>query len=146
MGSMNLVFQSPYDAIADEHAHFYGEVFDNLIPWLVEAIPTCSGSNAAIQEPDRAFELLRSLIEMDDEQIVAGRCGPGRDRAAWGTLFTDIFEPHQERVTAAVLASSGFAEACIATAAIILPGIPIPPLGVARWRQPFWRWPQSMVG
>lgn len=137
---MDTTMQAP-DYTIDDHTHCHGEIFDNFIPWLVEAIPTCSGPHAGMQQPERAFELLRSLIEMDDEQIVAGRCGPGRNRQAWGTLFADVFEPHLQHVTAAVLASLGFAEACNAAAAIILPGIPVPALVQARWRKPFWRWP-----
>ena len=136
---------SPDCALDGEHSCFYNEILDNLIPWLVEAIPGYSGPSSRIQEPERAFELLRSLIEMDDEQIAAGRCGPGRDRQAWGTLFADIFEPHVEQVTASVLASASFAEACIETAAIVLPGLLVPDLVKARWRMPFWRWPQPAM-
>jgi hypothetical protein len=117
------------------HEHFHGEVFDNLIPWLVQDIRQYGG--------DQAFGLVRSLMEMDDEERVAGRCGPGRDRRPWGDLFDDLFAPHQAAITQAVLDSMRFVEACTKTAAIVLPGRIIPVPTISRWDLPFWKWPSA---
>ena len=97
----------------------------------MEAIPTGQAE---------AFQLLRSLIEMDDEQLARGRCGPGRNRQPYGSLFENLFHPRQAAITEAVRSSPTFAEACHRTAALILPDTSIPPGTQSRWLQPHWRW------
>jgi hypothetical protein len=123
------------------HRQFHSAVLDDFIPWLVEAIPTYSGPSAPVQAPEKAFAMVQTMMAMDDEEIIAGRCIADHDRAPWGTLFADLFAPHQGAITRAVLASGSFAEACAGTAALVLPCVPVPPGVLARWAQPFWRWP-----
>ena len=132
---------------AQIYAEFHTSIFDDLVPWLVEFLSESgSAQDAGLHASQAAFGRLGTLMELDDEERSAGRCGPGKDRATWGGLFEDIFLPQRDAVIGAVFQSRSFVEACRRTTAIVLPGVPVPRGADRRWEQTFWRWRSEASG